>query len=147
MIGVGFDRVLRFDFEKISRVHRVMIYLPIKVFAAGAVKRGPLDQYGENTHTERDVLTSCFRAESPRSATGIALSGFCSTKFLLLFFGLCYRSAQVGGKAPAHGGRSRLIRVCRRKGFNFGRQGRLTTAVNSRGATSVALGFILIAQS
>jgi hypothetical protein len=135
LIGVGFDRVLRFDFEKISRVHRVMIYLPIKVF------------YGENTHTERDVLTSCFRAESPRSATGIALSGFCSTKFLLLFFGLCYRSAQVGGKAPAHGGRSRLIRVCRRKGFNFGRQGRLTTAVNSCGATSVALGFILIAQS
>jgi hypothetical protein len=111
------------------------------------VKRGPLDQYGENTHTERDVLTSCFRAESPRSATGIALSGFCSTKFLLLFFGLRYRSAQVGGKAPAHGGRSRLIRVCRRKGFNFGRQGRLTTAVNSCGATSVALGFILIAQS
>jgi hypothetical protein len=63
-----------------------------------------------HTHTVRDVLTSCFRAESPRSATGIALSGFCSTKFLLLFFGLCYRSAQVGGKAPAHGGRSRLIR-------------------------------------
>ena len=25
LIGVGFDRVLRFDFEKISRVHRVMI--------------------------------------------------------------------------------------------------------------------------
>ena len=47
-----------------------------------------------------DVLTSCFRAESPRSATGIALSGSCSTKFLLLFFELCFRSAQVGGKAP-----------------------------------------------
>jgi hypothetical protein len=27
LIGVGFDRVLRFDFEKISRVHRVMIYV------------------------------------------------------------------------------------------------------------------------
>ena len=47
----------------------------------------------------RDVLTSCFRAESPRSATGIALSGFCSTKFLLLFFGLCFSQRTSRGKS------------------------------------------------
>jgi len=53
LIGVGFDRVLRFDFEKISRVHRVMIYLPIKVFfAAGAVKRGPLLTNTGKIHTQ-----------------------------------------------------------------------------------------------
>jgi hypothetical protein len=116
-----------------------------------------------HTHTVRDVLTSCFRAESPRSATGIALSGFCSTKFLLLFFGLCYRSAQVGGKAPAHGGRSRLIREFVGGRVQFWAAGKAnnrdiyvrtllflrgeSTHTHSCGATSVALGFILIAQS
>jgi len=56
----------------------------------------------------------------------IALSGSCSTKFLLLFFGLCWRSAQVGGKAPRHSGRSEIFRsivgfFCRRKMFSGGK--------------------------
>ena len=90
LIGVGFDRVLRLILEKISRVHRVMFLVISKCNKA-------FDKLKE--HTVRDVLTSCFRAESPRSATGIALSGFCSTKFLLLFFGLCFSQRTSRGKS------------------------------------------------
>jgi hypothetical protein len=100
-IGVGFDHVLRLILKK------SVVSTGLCDFHTHAYIK--MQTCIRKTFTVRDVLTSCFRAESPRSATGIALSGFCSTKFLLLFFGLCFRSAQVGGKAPRHSGRSSFI--------------------------------------